>query len=179
MSTKQELIAAVRARTEGTPYKLQETADGFDVGIDLADATYYTLMYQKKLEKTFTYRVKLDEATQTMSITDDSYQLDWKRGADVSGGVPVPTLGARLSRSMGRLESKSFEKTYAVNQDGDFGKVVDYSFDSSEGRTLIREPARQQGWKEEAGTQQKIGIAFAVGALVLVLVVVVLLLVLL
>ena len=179
MSTKQELIAAVRARTEGTPYKLEETADGFDVGIDLADATYYTLMYQKKLEKTFTYRVKLDEASQTMSITDDSYELTWKRGADVSGGTPVPTMGARLSRSMGRLESKSFEKTYAVNQDGDFGKVVDYSFDSGEGRKLIREPAQEQGWKEQAGTQQKIGIAFAVGALVLVLVVVVLLLVLL
>lgn len=178
-TSARELVAAVRARTEGTPYVLTETEDGFDVGIDLADATYYTMMYQKRLEKTFTYRVKLDEASSTMSITDDTYELSWKRGADVSGGVPVPTLGGRVSRSMGRLESKSFEKTYAVDEQGQFGKVVDYSFDSAEGRKLIREPAAQLGWREEAGAAQKIGVAVAAGAIVLVLVIVVLLLVML
>ena len=114
-------------------------------------------MYQQHLEKTFTYRVKLDEAAKVLSITDDSYELHWKRGADVSGGVPVPTLGAKLSRSMGRLESKSFEKVYAVNEEGQFGKVVDYSFDSGEGRRHIREPARELGWTEKAGTAQRIG----------------------
>ncbi len=176
MSASQELIEAVRARVADTPYRLEETADGFDVGVDLADAKYYTLMYQKKLEKTFTYRVKLDEASKTMSITDDSWELSWKRGADVSGGTPVPTLGARVSRSMGRFESKSFQKTYGVNEQGELGKVVDYSFDSSEGRDLIREPARELGWSEQAGTQQKIGLYVGVGAVVLALVIVVLLL---
>ena len=131
-------------------------------------------MYQQHLEKTFTYRVRLDEAAKVMSITDDSYELHWKRGVDVSGGVPVPTLGARLSRSMGRLESKTFQKVYAVNEEGQFGKVVDYSFDSGEGRRYIREPARELGWTEKAGTAQRIGIAFAVlggvGALVTVVV---------
>ena len=39
MGTKQELVAAVRARTEGTPYRLEETADGFDVGVDLVVET--------------------------------------------------------------------------------------------------------------------------------------------
>ena len=118
-------------------------------------------MYQQHLDKTFTYRVKLDEAAKVMSITDDSYELHWKRGADVSGDVPVPTLGAKLSRSMGRLESTSFQKVYAVNEEGQFGKVVDYSFDSGEGRRHIREPARELGWTEKAGTAQRIGIVFA------------------
>ena len=100
MSASQELIEAVRARVADTPYRLEETADGFDVGVDLADAKYYTLMYQKKLEKTFTYRVKLDEASKTMSITDDSWELSWKRGADVSGGkrgASVRTISVHVS----------------------------------------------------------------------------------
>jgi len=179
MTSKQELIAAVRARIEGTPYALNETVDGFDLGIDLADATYYTLMYQQKLEKTFTYRVVVDEASSTIRITDDTYELSWKRGADVSGGTPVPKLGARISRSMGRLESKSFQKTYAFDEHGEFGKVVDYSSDSAEGRKHIREPAAQLGWREKAGTAQRVGIGVAVAALVLAVVVGVLLLVLL
>lgn len=179
MARKQELIAAVRSRTKGTPYAVSETVDGFDLGIDLADATYYTLIYQKKLEKTFTYRVRLDEASSKMKITDDTYELSWKRGADVSGDTPVPTLGARISRSVGRLESKSFRRTYAVDEHGEYGKVVDYRFDSAEGRRLIREPAAQLGWREKAGTAQKVGVSVAVAALVLALVVVALLVVLL
>lgn len=180
MSASRELVEAVRTRLADTPYRLEETEDGFDVGIDLADATYYSLMYQQHLDKTFTYRVKLDEAAKVLAITDDSYELHWKRGTDVSGSVPVPTLGARLSRSMGRLESKSFERVYAVNEDGQFGKVVDYSFDSAEGRRHIREPARELGWTEKRGTAERIGIAFAlVGGLGALVTVVVLLLVLL
>lgn len=179
MSASQELIAAVEARLADTPYRLEVTEAGFDVGVDLAQAKYYTLMYQKKLEKTFTYRVALNEADKSMSITDDSWELEWKRGADVSGGTPVPTLGARVSRSVGRFESKSFQKTYAVDESGQFGKVVDFSFDSSEARKLIREPATELGWSEHAGAAQKIGLVVGVGAAVLALVVVVLLLIVL
>ena len=174
MGAAEELIAAVEVRLEGTPYALQRTEKGFDVGVDLADATYYSLMYQQHLTKSFTYRVKLDEESKTLAITDDTYEMSWRRGADVSGGVPVPSLGARLSRSMGRFEEKSFQKTYAITEDGTFGKVVDFTFDSAEGRRYIREPARELGWDEHMGTAQRIGLVFAliggVGALVTLLV---------
>lgn len=179
MSASEELVEAVRARVADTPYTVRVTDVGFDVGLDLVDTTYYTLMHQKRLEKTFTHRVTLDEESRTLSITDDSHELTWERGVDVTGGVPVPRLGARLSRAMGRLESKSFEKTWAVDEDGRFGKVVDYAFDSAEGRRLVREPAAALGWRERAGTPQRIGVAVAIGAGVLALVVVVLLLLLL
>lgn len=180
MSASGELVEAVRARLVGTPYRMVETERGFDVAVDLADATYYTLMYRKHLETTWTYRVHLDEATRTLSITDDSYRMEWKAGADVSGGVPRPTLGARLSRSVGRFESKSFQRTYAIGEDGEYGKVVDFTFDAAEGRRLIREPARELGWTEKAGTAQRIGLVFAlVGGIGALVTVVVLLLVLL
>lgn len=176
MGAAEELITAVEARLEGTPYRLQRSEDGFDVGVDIVDASYWSLMYRKHLEKTWTYRVRLDEASRTMSITDDSYELQWRAGADVSGGVPVPSLGARLSRAVGRLESKGFERTYAVGDDGTFGKVVDYTFDAAEGRRLIREPAKELGWDEAMGTAQRIGLVFAlvggIGALVTLVVLV-------
>ncbi|WP_445256494.1 hypothetical protein [Nocardioides aurantiacus] len=165
-----ELVEAVRARTEGTPYALVETEDGFDLGLDLADATYLTLMYQRRLERSFTHEVRLDEATRTMSITDSSRELTWRRGADVCGGVPVPTVGARLSVARGRLVSRSFETTVAVREDGSAGRVVDYRFDSGESRDLVRGPARELGWREVRGTAEKIGLYVGVGTLVLLVV---------
>lgn len=162
-----ELLEAVRARTEGTPYTLVETEDGFDVGVDLADATYWTLLQQRHLTSTFTHRVRLDEAARTLAITDDSFELTWHRGLDVSGGVPVPRLGARVSRHLGRLEKKSFQKTWAVSEQGRFEKVVDYRFDASEGRDLVRGPAGELGWTEVRGTAEKIGLYVAVTTIVL------------
>lgn len=162
-----ELVEAVRARTEGTPYALVETEHGFDVGVDLADTTYYSLMYQRHLTTTFTHRVRLDEADRTLAITDDSWELTWHRGLDVSGGVPVPRLGASVSRSLGRLEKKSFQKTWAVSDRGWFEKVVDYRFDAAEGRDLVRGPAQELGWTEVRGTAEKIGLYVAVTTVVL------------
>lgn len=178
MSQAQQLLDAVRERTAGTPYVVTETPTGFDVRVDIENASWYALMYKQHLDRTWIYHVSLDEAAKTMSITDDVRGIDWRAGARSEGGVPVPVLSAAASGARGRFESKSFQKTFAFNEQGEFGKVVDFRFDSSEGRDLIRGPARDLGWSEKMGGAQRTGLVFAVAGGVLAVVVVVALVVL-
>ena len=167
MSDEQELVAAVRARTEGTPYVLTETDTGFDVQIDVEDASWYAVAYKQHLSKTWVYRVKFEKGDKTLSITDDVRDVQWRAGVAASGGVPTPVLSVSKSGDKGRFEVKSFRKTYAVDEQGHYGKVVDFHFTSSEGRDLIRGPARELGWTERRGGYERIGLYVAVGTLAL------------
>lgn len=168
MSEADQLMAAVRARTEGTPYVVTPTPQGFDVQIDLADASWYALLYKQHLERTWVYHVKVeDETSKTLSITDEVRDVDWRVGAESSGGVPVPVLTMSKSGAKGRFETKSFQKTWAVNEQGEYGKVVDYSFTSSEGRDLIRGPARELGWTDKRGGAERIGLYVALATVAL------------
>ncbi len=166
MTDAQELVAAVRARTDGTPYVVTETGTGFDVQIDVEDASWYALAYKQHLSRTWVYHVKV-EGPRTLSITDDARQVDWRAGAGSQDGVPVPVLSVSTYGAKGRFETKSFQKTFAVNEQGDYDKVVDYHFTSSEGRDLIRGPARELGWSETRGGAERIGLYVGVGTIVL------------
>jgi hypothetical protein len=170
VSEAQRLLDAVRRRTEGTPYVVEETFQGFDVRIDIEDTSWYALMYKQHLSRTWVYHVAVDEAGKTLSITDDVRAVDWKAGTGVQsegGETPVPVLSMAKSGAVGRFESKSFRKTYAFNDQGEYGKVVDYTFDAAEGRDLIRGPARELGWTEKMGAAQRTGVVVAVSTIVL------------
>ena len=162
MSTSAEFLAAIRQATADTPYAVKETPRGFDLTIDVADARWLSILRAHGLKKVFTYKVTLDEAKQQLSITDVSNTLSW--GA---GGTTPRLTGSATARS-GRVYEKSFRKEYGVDIDTrKVGKVVDYSFDSSEGRDLIRGVARDQGWSERMGGQQRGAVVFGVAVLVL------------
>ncbi|MCR6031233.1 hypothetical protein GGQ22_07215 [Nocardioides sp. zg-579] len=168
MTDVEELVAAVRRRAEGTPYVVTETPSGFDVQIDIADASWYALLYKEHLSRTWIYHVKVEDgATKTLSITDDVRTVDWRVGAESRDGQPVPVLGGSLSRQLGRVESQGFQKVYATNEHGEYAKVLDIRFDSAEGRDLIRGPARELGWTEKRGLSERIGLYVGVSTLVM------------
>lgn len=160
MPSPDELIAAVTARTEDTPYEVVRTAEGFDLRIRLADARWYGALGAGGRSKVVQHRVRLDAEKARFTIVDDHYDLDWSAGA--SG--PVPKLKARveMERFQGRKIERSFEKTWGVDaKTGEPGLVVDYSFSSAEGHRMIREPATSLGWRERMGGAQVAGIAVA------------------
>lgn len=179
MKDADKLLAEVRRRLQDTPYAVTPTDEGFDVGLDIVDARWYALAYKEGLKRTFVHHVALDPEAGTLQITDDARTVAWKAGADNEGGVPRPVLGGSVERAQGRIGERSFKKVWAVDESGDFARVVDYTFDSSEGRRPIRAAAQEQGWREQAGAAQKIALVVALGGVVLAVVVVVLLVVLL
>lgn len=167
MSELEQLISAVRARTEGTPYVLTETPAGFDVHIDIEDASWFALYSGQHLSRAWVYHVKVEDGPKALSITDESRDLQWRAGAGGGGGDLRPVLAVSKSGARGRFEEKSFRKTWAIGEDGKPDEVVDYRFTAAEGRDLIRGPARELGWSEQRGNAEKVGLYVAVATVVL------------
>ena len=90
MGTSAELITAVRAAAAGTPYAVRETPKGFDLTIDVADAQWLAVFKAHGLKKVFTHKVALDEARQSMTITDVR--------TPSPGAVAAPRPGSRRRR---------------------------------------------------------------------------------
>ena len=165
MSMRDQFLQGVQEALDGEPYAVAPTADGFDVTLDVVDAQWYGLFNKAGLTKAFIHHVRVGDDG-SYSITDDSRELEWVAG--------VPRLGATASRQVGRVKEFSFRKTYALDENLQPAKVVDYSFSSEEGRSLITAVADRLGLKQQRGTAEKIGIWFAViggvGALITVIV---------
>lgn len=166
MSERAQLLEAVRRSTAGTPYVVTETPSGFDVALDVVDAQWFGLYSAEGLKKVFVHHVSAP-GDGTYSVTDDAFTLEWEAG--------VPTLSASVERTRGHVKEVGFEKVWAFDRHGRFGKVVDVQFDSERGRRLIGDAAAQVGLRKERGSAERIGLVFAVvGALGAVLTLVVL-----
>lgn len=168
-STAAGLLEGVRGRAAGSPYVVEVTEKGFDVKLNIVDAQWYALFSKQGLRRTWVYHVKVDEAAGTYAITDDEYTVSWSNGV---GGNLIPTLTKSMERQMGTTYEFSTEKVWAWDQSGQFGKVVDYTFNSAEGRALIDTVAQGDGWKKTMSARTKVGVAFAIvgglGALITV-----------
>jgi len=173
VSTREQLVQRVRELADGTPYVVEDTAAGFDVRVDVADATWYSLMNKEGLTKVFTHHVAVDEERQSLSVTDDSYTVTWKAGVGLGDGTPVPQVSGSAERVMGRVYEFGGEKIFAWDEKGQYGEVVSYRLNSREGHALIRTAADQSGYAEKAGGAQKTGLVFAIigGGIALIVVI--------
>jgi hypothetical protein len=162
MSTREQLIECVRELAHGTPYVVEDTESGFDVRVDVADATWYSLMNKEGLTKVFTHHVTVDQERRTLAVTDDSYTLTWKAGVGVGDSTSVPTVSGSAERVLGRVYEFGGEKIFAWDEKGRYGEVVSYRLNSREGHGLIRTAADQSGFTEKAGGAQTTGLVFAV-----------------
>lgn len=163
MADAKQLADEVRRAVAETPYMVtDETADGFTVHIDVVDQQWWTLMYRKSLSSAFKHVVKVDPSDGTYAVTDESLTVTWQAGADVSGSVPRPVLQAAAGFSKGTFRSKSFRKEYGVDDDGSYGAVVDYSFDSGEGNRLIDDAAQRLGLTKKINPTARLGLVLAI-----------------
>jgi hypothetical protein len=139
--------------TQGTPYVVTPTDDGFDVTLDIVDEQWFGLFHREALKRVYTHHVAVRD-DDTYSVTDDSRTVEWQAG--------IPRLSGSVERTRGRVKELSAEKIWAIDEHGTIGKVVDYSFSSETGRGVIRAAADQLGLRERRGLEERIGIAFAV-----------------
>jgi len=171
MSAAAQLAAEVRRATEDQPYVVvDESPHGFAVQLDVVDARWWSLYQRNGLEKTWRWEVAVSEDG-TYTITDREATLEWRAGADAT--TQQPTLSFSRSGFTGTKIELSTQKTFGIRDDGSVGKVVDYSFDSREGRGIITAAADRVGLRPGGmgamGSQAKLGLTIAavvVGGLV-------------
>ncbi len=155
-----ELFRRVQEAAAGTAYAVTETDRGFDVALDIVNAEWFGLFNRAGLSKTYIHHVAFP-APGAYSITDDARSVEWVAGS--------PRIGGSMERQVGRIKEVGTRKIYAFDDQGNFGKQVDYTFSSEEGRRLITGQAAQLGLEERRGAAEKIGLFFgllAIGGLV-------------
>lgn len=153
MTERQEFIRSIRTAVEGTPYVVTETDDGVDVTLDIVDAKWFGLYFKEGLHRVYTHHVGLP-GDGTYTVTDDSRTVEWQAG--------VPTISGSVERTRGRVRERSFEKVWALGEDFRPGLVVNYRFNSEEGRQLVTAVAERVGLKQQRGRDEKIGLWFAI-----------------
>jgi len=149
MGHREDFIAALQQATAGTPYAVTPTEGGFDVALEVVDAQWYGLFNKAGLTKTYVHHVRVSEDG-SYSVTDDSRSVEWVAG--------VPRVSAEASRQVGRVKEFGVQKIWAFDEHGQMAKVVDYRFNSEEGRDLVTTVGNHLGLKQERGTSEKIGL---------------------
>lgn len=163
MSTS-DLVDVVREAAAGTPYVVEEQPYGFALRVNVVDAQWYTLLRRNGVRRVFSHEVRLDEGSRTISVTDVAQTVRWDAGTSPSS---PPSLHAERSFQRGRVHQFSAEKRLGVDATGKAGMPVDYTFRAGEGRELVRRAARQAGWSERMGGEQKGALVLAASLVVI------------
>lgn len=159
---------AARRLAANSPYVIEETGRGFDVRLDLADARWYELFSKAGLKETFVHHVNINAGPRSYTVLDDMSQTEWVAGLD---GRRVPRLSGKMTRVLGMVFTWQFKKIYAFDEQGRYGAVVDYSFNSIDGHKLIRAAAKETGYRFRLnGTSKFALVCAAVGASSIILV---------
>lgn len=174
MTPSDELAAAIQVALSGTPFELTRTAEGFDVALALADATWWMPLSRSGLKETYVYHFRCDDDARRLSVTDTHATIQWRAGVRPDA-LPEPYFHFAAAAQSGRVMISRRSIVWGVNDGGQVGRVVDVDFRSEPRRQAMRAIATDLGWTEGMGARQKVGLWVAIGSGVLALVVLVVL----
>ena len=152
---RRAFLEGVQQAASGTPYVVTATDAGFDVTLDIVDAQWFGLFDKAGLSKVYIHHVAVGDGG-TYTVTDDARSVEWVAG--------VPRVSASAERVYGRVKEFGVQKVWALDAHGRFGPVVDFRFNSEEGRDLVKGVAQQLGLKEKRGAAERTGLIFALVA---------------
>ena len=143
---KREPAAALRKRLLAlnrptAPWKVR---DGKPEGVDLVaewrivDARWYEVFAKAGIQRVFKVLIKFDEAAGVVRSADQEWSVDWR------AGTPDLTLAGSAFR--GQSWEMSFESVYAFREDGSWGEVYSYKFNTGEIKGPLQKAAAEAGW---------------------------------
>lgn len=144
-----EFRQSVAAAAEGTPYRVVDARRGFAVELDIVNAQWWGVFNRAGLQSSFRWRVR--EHPSYFTITDRQVRVKWTAG--------TPRFAFSWDIQIGRIWAFTRETIWALSDRGRIEPVVNYRFNSREGRDLIRMVARQQGLKERQPWSVNLGLA--------------------
>ena len=118
--------------------------DGTPEGVDLVaewkivDARWYEIFAKAGLERVFRVLMKFDPARGEVRTLDQAWDVEWRAG--------VPTLSLAAETFTGQRWERGFGTAYAFRENGRYGEVYDYRFDTDELKDPVKEVVRRAGW---------------------------------
>jgi L-rhamnose mutarotase len=141
-----ETAAALRTRLmalnrDTSPIQIR---DGKREGVDLVaewkivDAKWYEIFAKAGIQRVFKVLMKIDEAQGVVRSADQEWLVEWRAG--------VPDLSLAASGFKGQKWEKSFESVYAFREDGSWGEIYSYKFDTGEIKGPLKKAVGEAGW---------------------------------
>lgn len=119
--------------------------DGTPEGVDLVaewkivDSRWYEIFAKAGLERVFRVLMKLDPERGEVRAVDQAWEVEWRAG--------VPTLSLAAGTFAGQRWERSFGTAWAFREEGRYGEVYRYRFDTDELKALLKEAVRSAGWR--------------------------------
>ena len=136
---KSELLAINR---DTAPFVIR---DGGPEGVDLVaewrivDAQWYEIFAKAGLERVFRVLMKFDAERGEVRAVDQAWDVEWRAG--------VPTLSLAAKSFRGQQWERSFGTAYAFREDGRYGEVYNYRFETDELKNPLKEAVQRAGWR--------------------------------
>jgi hypothetical protein len=143
---KRESVAALRKRLlalnrDTAPFVVR---DGKREGVDLVaewrivDADWYEIFAKAGIQRVFKVLMKFDEARGVVRSSDQEWSVEWRAG--------VPDLTLAGSGFKGQSWEMSFESVHAFREDGSWGEIYSYRFNTNEIKGPLQKAAAEAGW---------------------------------
>ena len=134
--------ALLAANRDSAPFRIRDGGpEGVDVVAEwkIVDARWYEIFAKAGIERVFKVLMRLDEAKHEVRAVDQEWTVEWRAG--------VPTLLLAGSGFRGQKWEKSFGTAYAFRENGRYGEVYDYRFDTDELKAPLKKAVRAAGWR--------------------------------
>lgn len=162
-----EFAKAVRKATKGTPYRVIEKPDGFELRLDVADQRWSAELAAAGIEAAHCQRVH-EFPGGRFSIADEYHRVDWTEEGR-------PSVAAQAQGVIGQLVVEApTAPVWGVNSKGKVRRIGDLRFDSEEGRQLIGTVADQLELRPRLSAGDRLGLMLAGAAIAVVALLVVL-----
>ena len=125
-----------------------QVRDGAPEGVDLVaewkivDARWYEVFAKAGLARTFAVLLRIDPAAAEVRAADREWAIAWRAG--------VPSLSLQASGFRGQKTELSFGTAYAFTEQGPYGQVYRYRFDTGELKKPLKDAVAGAGWTYRA-----------------------------
>ena len=104
----------------------------------IVDAQGYELFAKAGVQRLFKVLMRFDEARGVVRSADQEWSVEWRAG--------VPELTLVASGFRGQKWEMSFETVYAFREDGSWGEIYDYKFNTGEIKGPLQKAVAEGGW---------------------------------
>ena len=123
------------------PYVIRDGGpEGVDVVAEwkIVDAAWYETFAKAGMERLFKVLMRFDEARGVVRATDQEWSVEWRAGA--------PELALAGSAFRGQSREMCFERAWGFREDGTFGEIYDYAFNTGEIKGPLKAAVAKGGW---------------------------------
>ena len=121
---RKSLMAVNRPKA---PFRVRDgRAEGVDLVAEwkIVDAEWYEVFAKAGVQRVFKVLMKFDEANGVVRSGDQEWSVEWRAG--------TPVLALAGSAFRGQQWEMSFESVHAFREDGSWGEVYSYKFNTGE-----------------------------------------------